>query len=166
MIVTHRHAIHLPRDAAEVFDYLTDVDNLPRWQSTIVSVRLLPGPRRGIGTHVEEVRCLLGHRFTSRWTVTDHVPAALAGVTVEQGPLQGVARYRLTPDRGGTRLDFEVHLHRVELPLPIRRTGIHAARLLLATDALRLRRELELPRATDRLETPHRRRMASAPYQQ
>jgi uncharacterized membrane protein len=166
MIVTHRHTIHLPRDAAEVFHYLTDVDNLPQWQSTIVSVRFLPGPRRGIGTRVEEVRCLLGQRFTSRWTVTDHVPAALAGVTVEQGPLQGVARYRLTPDRGGTRLDFEVHLHRVELPLPIRRTGIHAARMLLATDALRLRRQLELPGTIGRDHEPHPRRMASAPYQQ
>jgi uncharacterized protein YndB with AHSA1/START domain len=167
-MMTHRHAIYLARDPAEVFAYLTEVDNLPRWQSTVVSVRRLPGPARGVGTRVEEVRCLLGHRFVSRWTVTDHVPAVLAGVRIEQGPLQGLARYWLTPERNGTHLAFEVRLHRVELPLPIRRAGLHAARVLLAADALRLRDELEVagaavagrvtPARTSSADEPPRRR--------
>lgn len=62
-----------------------------------------------------------------------------------------------------------IHLARapfVELPLPIRRAGMHTARMLLATDALRLRRELGLPRLIDRDDEPHLRRMASAPHQQ
>jgi uncharacterized protein YndB with AHSA1/START domain len=149
MIVTHRHAIHVAQAPDAVFAYLTDVDNLPRWQSTVVSIRRLPGPPHGLGTRVEEVRCLLGQRIVSRWTVTEHEPAVLAGVTLDDGPLQGVARYRLSPEHGGTNVVFEVHLHRVALPLPIRRVGLHTAQVLLAADALRLRSELEPPQQLD-----------------
>jgi hypothetical protein len=143
MLPSYRHVVHIDRPVPEVFAYVTDPVNLPRWQRSIIAVVPLPGPAAGLGSRVQEVRLVLGRRVASTWRVTGYEPTSAAAVTVEDGPLRGEARYRLDEDGDGTRLVFEVDLDAVTLPMTVRRVGLHAAQALLAADADRLRRQLE-----------------------
>jgi uncharacterized protein YndB with AHSA1/START domain len=105
MNVTAEHTVTIERPPSEVFDYLTNVDNLPDWQGGVVDVRKeTEGPVR-VGTRFVETRRFLGRRLESTLEVTEHAPPQRFSLRVVQGPVQFEVRHVLEAADGGTRLN-------------------------------------------------------------
>ena len=97
------------RSPADVFDYVSDPERLPTWQTnTISSVPLDDGPLR-VGTRLREVhRGPGGKELVSVVEVSEFEPGSVFALRVVEGtPVH--LRITLDPDGGGTRMRFRAH---------------------------------------------------------
>lgn len=99
------HSIVVARPPEEVFAFLADVRNLPRWQTGIVDLRAEGEPALG-ARHVE-VRSLLGKHVEATLEVTAYEPPRRLDLTVVEGPLKLRVAHTLEPADGGTLLRVE-----------------------------------------------------------
>ena len=99
------HSIQIGRARAEVFDFLTNVENLPRWQGNLVqSVPISDGPVRA-GFQFEETIHVMMRKIRALCTVTEiRANEHFAFEMRSSGPLDCDARFELQPVSGGTRL--------------------------------------------------------------
>jgi uncharacterized protein YndB with AHSA1/START domain len=101
--------VEIARSPAEVFAYLTDVENVPAWQSTAIETRLCDGELR-VGARIAEVRSFVGRRVEAELEVTEYEPDRLFSLRTVSGPVKVEVHHRLEPNRdGGTRLTFVGH---------------------------------------------------------
>jgi uncharacterized protein YndB with AHSA1/START domain len=99
-------SIHIDRPVDEVFEVLTDPDALPSWQPTTVDVvRGRTGPL-AVGERFQEVHASLGMRMTSTFEVAQYEPSTVFELRTIDGPLPLDGRWTLSPNGGGTRLEF------------------------------------------------------------
>ena len=98
------HSIDIARPMEEVFAYLTEVANLPEWQSGVLEARS-DGPLQK-GSMLTELRKLLGTRTESTLEVIEHQPNELFSLRVVEGPIPLQVSHRLTRTAEGTRLDL------------------------------------------------------------
>ena len=94
--------VEVKRPPSEVFAYLTDVGNLPEWQSSVIEVSA-DGPV-AIGTRITEVRRFLGRRVESTLEVSEYEPDAKFSLKTLSGPVRFEVRHMLRPENGGTSL--------------------------------------------------------------
>ncbi len=92
-----------PRD--RVFDFLTDVDNLPKWQTGVIqSKRLTEGPVR-VGFQYEETAKVAFWNLHTVCTVTDLKANERYALQVRSpGPIDCDVNFDLQPVAGCTRL--------------------------------------------------------------
>jgi carbon monoxide dehydrogenase subunit G len=89
--------IEIARTPEDVFSYLTDVSNLPDWQTGVKSATERDG-------RIEESRSLFGKEIdTTLEIVEEEVPHLFTLRTLE-GPLQLTVRHELEPADEGTRM--------------------------------------------------------------
>jgi hypothetical protein len=110
-VIVVETAIDIARPSAEVFDFVADQTNAPRWQRGLVEVeRVTPGPI-GVGTEHVFVRRFAGRRLSSRNRYTHYVPGRYVAFEFPEGWARGRASY-LVEDVGPalTRLWSRVEL--------------------------------------------------------
>ncbi len=89
--------IDVDRPADEVFERLTRIEDLPRWQPAIVEAALTsPGPIAA-GSTVRVVAVAGGQRTEATGTVTEFSRPTLIGLTASAGPADVTARVVVTP---------------------------------------------------------------------
>ncbi len=89
--------IDVDRPAAEVFERLTRIEDLPRWQPAIVEASLTsPGPI-GAGSKIRVLADAGGQRTEAVGTVTEFVRPEVIGLTATAGPANVTARVMVTP---------------------------------------------------------------------
>ncbi len=100
----------IPAPPAEVFAFLADLENLPRWQSGVVSAELTTPGEVGVGSRAHVARELLGQRIEVDITVAGYEPgrhvlleSAASGIGVQ-------ARLDLEPSAGGTTVTFAMEI--------------------------------------------------------
>jgi uncharacterized protein YndB with AHSA1/START domain len=100
---------HINRPPGEVFDYVTDPEQLPNWQTNTVSSRPTTDGPIGVGTRLREVhKAPGGKELVSIVEVTEFDPGrAFALHVVEGTPVH--LQITLAPVDGGTRLSFRAH---------------------------------------------------------
>ncbi|MFD9595533.1 SRPBCC family protein [Kitasatospora sp. NPDC059973] len=100
--------INAPAD--QVFAYLAQPENLPRWNYALdTTEQTSPGPI-GVGTTYRQTRTL-PRPAEEHFRITDYDPPNLLTVDGDFGPFSGTATYRLTAaDQHTTRLVNTVHL--------------------------------------------------------
>lgn len=101
------HEIVIDRPPAEVFAYLADLRNLPKWQSTLLEIRPEGDGGTSAGTRFTEVRKVAGRRFESTAEVAVHEPEREFTLRVVSGPFPATVRHLLAPSGDGTRLTVE-----------------------------------------------------------
>lgn len=140
----YRRTIEIARPPEDVFAYITDVDNLSRWQPTVREVRwdgeLAPG------SEFEETRELLGRRARSKLEVTVLAHPREFAIRIVEGPVPLTVRHLLEPTAGGTLLTLEAEgeaggLMRLAAPIAERAAARQAGQ-----DLERLKRLVEEPR--------------------
>jgi uncharacterized protein YndB with AHSA1/START domain len=100
------HELHIAREPAEVFAFLTDPEKLSAWQSTTVAVRRQwQGPLTA-GERFEEVHTALGRELTSIVEVAAYDAPRLFALHMVSGAVPLDGRWELEPSRGGTLLRF------------------------------------------------------------
>lgn len=137
----YRRTIEVARRPDDVFSFLTDLDNLSRWQPTVRDVRW--SGELSADEAFEETREMLGRRATSRLEVRTLDPPHEFSIEVVEGPVALRVRHLLEPAGEGTRLTLDVAgepggLLRLAAPLAERAAARQASR-----DLARLKQLLE-----------------------
>jgi carbon monoxide dehydrogenase subunit G len=125
------HTIEIDRPPAEVFAFVTQPANYPRWQPSLIEVRPHRNGQLRVGREVTEVRRFLGREIETTWTCVEHLPASRSTIESPDGPVPFRASFDLAPAGTGTRFTWTVE------------TGGTAARLAGPLVARSTRRELE-----------------------
>ena len=89
--------IEIARTPEDVFAYLTDVSNLPKWQEGVKSASIRDG-------RIEETRTLLGRELDTTLEVVEQEAPSLFLLGVVDGPVRVTIRHELEPADGGTQL--------------------------------------------------------------
>ena len=89
--------IEIARPPGDVFAYLTDVSNLPAWQSGVRSATERDG-------RIEESRSLLGKEFDKSLEIVEREGPRLFTLRALDGPVPFTVRHELEPTDRGTRL--------------------------------------------------------------
>lgn len=101
--------VEIARSPEDVFAYLTDVSNLPEWQSSARSAEADGEVRKG--TRIRERRTFLGRDVKAELEVTAYDPPYRFDARSPRGPVSYEIRHGLEPSDGGTRLDVEVEVN-------------------------------------------------------
>jgi carbon monoxide dehydrogenase subunit G len=89
--------IEIARTPEDVFAYLTDVSNVPAWQTGVKSSTLRDG-------RIEESRSLFGREFDTTLEIVEQEEPRRFALRAVGGPLPFAVRHELEPTEDGTRL--------------------------------------------------------------
>lgn len=145
-MASFEHTVEIERPVEDVFAFLAEPANFPRWQPSLREVRpRRNGPLRP-GLEVTEVRRFLGRELETTWTCTEHRPNVRSVIESAEGPVPFRGTFRLEPVGTRTRFTWTVETRGVAARL----AGPLAGRLTrreLAVNTLRLKHLLEENRA-------------------
>jgi uncharacterized membrane protein len=96
--------VWIDRPPAEVFDYVSEIENLPDWQESAVSAEWIEPGRR-----FREQRNFLGRTARSELEVTAHEASRRWDIRTLSGPLKFDIRHTFEERDGGTLLRIEAH---------------------------------------------------------
>jgi uncharacterized protein YndB with AHSA1/START domain len=129
-VARFEHTVEIERPVEDVFAFLTEPGNLPRWQPSLLQLRPHGrGPLRP-GLEVTEVRRFLGRVMETTWVCTEHRPCRRSVIENDDGPVRFRGTFELEPAGAGTRFTWTVE------------TGGAAARLVGPLAACTTRQEL------------------------
>ncbi len=92
--------VEVQRPAQEVFDYLSDVERLPEWQSSAVESHA-EGPLAE-GSRIVERRRLMGRDLTNELEVTAYDPPRRLTLKALGGPVRFTVDHELAEKNGST----------------------------------------------------------------
>ena len=96
--------IEVARTPEDVFAYLTDVTNLPSWQSGVHTAQIEDaGPARA-GARIRESRHMLGRELNTTLEITEFDPPRLFSLKALNSPVPFTVRHELAADGDGTKL--------------------------------------------------------------
>ncbi len=96
--------VEIARPVAEVFAFVADQTNGPRWQHDLKEVRRLTDGPLGIGTEHEFVRRFAGREVATRNRFVAFDEGRYVEFEIPDGWLTGQASYLTEPSPGGTLL--------------------------------------------------------------
>jgi uncharacterized membrane protein len=130
------HSVTVERPIEEVFAFLADGKNDPRWRSGVLDIERVAG--EGVGARYRQgVKGPMGRRVAADYEVTEFAPPRALAFRATAGPVRPEGRYELEPAGDRTRVRFA---------LECAPTGF--ARLMTPVVARTMRTEV---RAIDRL---------------
>jgi carbon monoxide dehydrogenase subunit G len=89
--------VDIDRSPEDVYAYLTDVSNLPKWQSGVHSARR-------DGSQIHESRHMLGRELNTTLEIEEEDPPRVFALRAVNSPVPFSVRHELEPSGGGTRL--------------------------------------------------------------
>jgi uncharacterized membrane protein len=95
-------AVHIDRPVGEVFAYMSDLTNVPEWNSMIEEASASESPIK-IGTQVHLRQRVLGRRLDTTMTIVEHEPNKRIAYSFDK-PLAGRGIETYEPEDQGTRL--------------------------------------------------------------
>jgi carbon monoxide dehydrogenase subunit G len=104
-VIEFEHVEEIDRPPDEVFAYVTDLANLPRWQSGVLEASV-NGELR-VGATVHERRRMLGRELTTTLEVSEYEPGRRFSLRALSGPMPFEVRHSFAPAGRGTRLVFQ-----------------------------------------------------------
>lgn len=98
--------VRIERAIGDVFAYVSDPLNMPRWYSAVQAVRILSGVNRQVGaTYLMERQLPGGAARNELEIVTWDAPAQFT-IRTTSGPTSLTYRYRFSPDARGTLVEL------------------------------------------------------------
>ena len=103
-----RHEVTIRRPASEVFGFIADGLNGPKWRTGILDIAHISGT--GVGaTYKQGVKGPGGRRIDADYRVTTYEPNSRLAFEAIAGPVRPKGEYLLEEVDGGTRLTFALH---------------------------------------------------------
>jgi carbon monoxide dehydrogenase subunit G len=97
--VKYEHEIEIERAPEDVYAFISNPENLPKWQEDVLDVR------RESDTEFTEVRTFVGRRVESTIEVTKAEPGREFAIRAGAGPVRFAVRHLLEPaGEGRTKL--------------------------------------------------------------
>jgi uncharacterized protein YndB with AHSA1/START domain len=103
------NTITINRRPAEVFAFLADFENVPRWNYAISETRKIAGGPVGVGSRFRQTRTL-PTRSEETFAVTEFEPDRRLSIQGTLGPFQGEITYLLEPAGNATALTNTMNL--------------------------------------------------------
>jgi carbon monoxide dehydrogenase subunit G len=104
----YEHTWHIARPIDEVFSFVTEPRNYPRWQPSILELHSRNGSLR-VGAQATEVRRFLGREVETTWRCNE--PPQRSTIESGDGPVPFRATFQLEPLADGTRFTWTVETH-------------------------------------------------------
>jgi uncharacterized protein YndB with AHSA1/START domain len=138
-------SVEIKRTPQDVFAYIADPTQRPRWQDAIEHIEVVQATPEGVGTQVRETRRVQGASRTFTWEVTEYDPGRRYAFGGVDGPVRARVLMNLTPvdDGAKTRVAIEIAFDGVgigKMFAPLARRG---ARKEVGLDGEHLRNQLE-----------------------
>jgi carbon monoxide dehydrogenase subunit G len=96
--------IEVARAPEDVFAYLTDVSNLPAWQSGVHTAQIEDAGAARVGARVRESRHMLGREMNTTLEITEYDAPRVFSLRALDSPVPFVIRHELEGQDGGTLL--------------------------------------------------------------
>ena len=106
---TFQNTVTIQKPAEEVFAFLADFENIPKWNYAIEQTRKASAGPVGVGTRYRQTRSVPA-RSTEEFEVTVLEPASRLAIHGQIGPFQATISYQLEPRAGATTLVNNVEL--------------------------------------------------------
>lgn len=97
------YSVFVERPVEEVFAYVTDPYNIPRWAPYVADIKVEPEGPLEVGSEITQTV----RERQSIWTVTELVPNQLCRYEADYWYARAQVVYRVEPANGGTR--FTIH---------------------------------------------------------
>ena len=97
-------SILINRPAEEVWKFMSQVENMPKWDRGVLEARQTSKDPAGVGSTIQVVRQLLGRRRIANLRVSEYVPNQSLAVQARRGQITGQVRYTFEPVERGTRM--------------------------------------------------------------
>ena len=90
MSLDFRHSVEIERPAVEVFDYLSDFENNPKWQGGMKSCQWTSPQKRELGSTYMQLATFMGKRIETHFVVSDYTPGQSISIESTQStfPIQ------------------------------------------------------------------------------
>jgi uncharacterized protein YndB with AHSA1/START domain len=108
-MATFENTVMIGRPIEEVFAFLADFENIPRWNYAIVETRKVSKGPVGVGTIYRQVRSVPS-RSEERFEVTAYDPPRQLEIQAQLGPFPSRLSYALDAVPEGTRVTNSVEL--------------------------------------------------------
>ena len=108
-MATFENTVMIRRPTAEVFGFLADFENVPRWNYAIVETHKVSQGPVGVGTIYQQVRSVPS-RSEERFEVTAYNPPRRLEIRGQLGPFPSRLSYALDIVPEGTRVTNSVEL--------------------------------------------------------
>ncbi len=106
---TFENTVTIQKPAEEVFAFLADFENIPKWNYAIDETHKISAGPVGVGTRYRQIRSVPG-RSVEGFEVTVFEPARRLAMHGQIGPFRATISYELEAGAGGTRLVNNVEL--------------------------------------------------------
>ena len=94
------------RPVEEVFAFISNSENLPRWRSTSLEMQMTSERPLGVGSTFKGRFTFLGRQFDGNVVVTAHEPNRVYVSRMTEGPFPLETGYTLEPVENGTHVTF------------------------------------------------------------
>lgn len=96
------------RPIAEVFAFISNGENLPRWRAATLEISKISSEPTRVGSKFRGRFAFLGRPFEGNLEVIAHEPIRSYATRMVEGPFPLEARYSLEPVEGGTQLTLVI----------------------------------------------------------
>ena len=104
------HSVVINRPASEVFAFVADGENAPRWRTGVLDIQRESG--QGVGAvYRQGVRGPGGRRIAADYQVTAYQPDTLMAFKTIAGPVRPAGEFRLQEADGATTLTLSLRTH-------------------------------------------------------
>ena len=108
-MATFENTVVIRRPIEEVFGFLADFENIPKWNYAILETHKVSQGPIGVGTIYQQVRSVPSHS-EERFEVTAHNPPRQLEIQGQLGPFPSHLAYALDAVPEGTRVTNSVEL--------------------------------------------------------
>ena len=92
------------RPVEEIFDYMSNPENSPKWQSGVLEAEQTSKGPTGVGATTREVRKFMGRQIDQTFEITEYEPNRLIRQKTISGPMKLDTIYAFESAEGGTRV--------------------------------------------------------------
>jgi uncharacterized protein YndB with AHSA1/START domain len=111
-------AIDIRRPSADVFAFIAEPQNMPRWYEAVQQVIKTTASPTGVGSRYEIVRSLPNGPAHNNVEVVEYTPNHLVTIESRSGPTPFHYRYRVEPSQQDTTLTLDGSITSAGLPGP------------------------------------------------
>lgn len=105
---TRRVSAQIARPLDEVFAYVADARNRPRWDDSVESEELTSPEPIGVGTTVRTTLRSMGKEYVYTWAIVEFEPPTRQTIESTSGPFPTTLTYVLGERDGMTTVDFSI----------------------------------------------------------
>jgi uncharacterized protein YndB with AHSA1/START domain len=107
-VFTSKVAVHISRPLEEVFEFVADARNRPRWDESVDSEELTSPEPIGAGTTVRTRMRSMGREYQYTWEIAKHEPPNRMTVESTSGPFRTTLVFEFSARDGGTLVETSV----------------------------------------------------------